>query len=336
MRFVHHRPRAAALIAVPALLAAACGGGGGGSGSSSSSSAAVPATQGSIASQVPSSIKGSPVQIAVDATYAPNEFVDPGSGAIVGWDVDFAKALCAAMGLTCNINNVNFDDIIPQLTGTGKDSQGNAYSVRYQMGISSFTPTAAREMAGIDFITYYQAGEQWLVKKGGPSISSAADLCGHSVAVETGTTEESDAWGYLGKKPGGAAISGDTDNCTAAGKQDINVESFTTQTEANTALISGRADFGWADSPIAAYQVKLENGQLQLGGQPCSVAPYGIAVSHTSGLDNAVEAAVKYLIDNGYYTKILQQWNVTNGAITSANVAINNNNSVGSSCVPSY
>ena len=327
-------PRMAALLAVPTLMAAACGGGS--SSSSSSSGQSLPGAQSSISSQVPSSVKSSPVQIAIDATYAPNEFVDPSTGAIVGWDVDFAKALCAAMGITCNINNVNFDDIIPQLTGTGKDSQGNAYAVRYQMGVSSFTPTSAREMAGIDFVTYYRAGEQWLVKKGGPSISSAADMCGHSVAVETGTTEESDAWGFMGKKPGGTAISGDTDNCTSAGKQDINVESFTTQTEANSALLSGRAEIGWADSPIAAYQVKLENGQLQLSGQPCSVAPYGVAVAHTSGLDNALLAGVKYLIDNGYYTKILQQWNVTNGAITSANVALNDNNSVGSSCVPSY
>lgn len=326
-------PRAAALLALLAPVIAGCGGG---ATSSSSSGSSLPAVQPSIKALVPSSIKGSPVQIAMDATYSPNEFIDPSTGGIEGWDVDFAKDVCAVMGLNCNVNNVNFDDIIPQLTGTGKDSQGLAYSVRYQMGISSFTPSSAREQAGVDFVTYYTAGEQWLTKTGGLQISAAADMCGHSVAVETGTVEESDAWGFMGKSPGGTPISGDKDNCAAAGKSDITVESFTTQTEANSALLSGRADFGWADSPVAEYQVKVENGRLQLGGAPCSVAPYGIAVSHSSGLDPALVAAVKYVIDNGYYSPILKQWNVTKGAISSSEVAINNNSTSGSSCVPSY
>ena len=96
------------------------------------------------------------------------------------------------------------------------------------MSFSSFTPTATREAKGIDFITYYQAGEAWLVKPGGATISQASDMCGHTVAVESGTVEESDAWGYMGMQPGGTKNPGDTDHCTAAGKQDITVQSYST------------------------------------------------------------------------------------------------------------
>jgi len=36
------------------------------------------------------------------------------------------------------------------------------------------------------------------------------------------------------------------------------------------------------------------------------------------------------------YKTTLSNWNVQDGAITSADVKVNDNNAVGSSCVPSY
>jgi polar amino acid transport system substrate-binding protein len=176
-----------------------------------------------------------------------------------------------------------------------------------------------------------------MVKVGGPTINTAADMCGHSVAVEAGTTEESDAWGYMGQQVGGTVIAGDKNNCKDAGKQDIKVLSFQTQTDANSALLSGRADFGWLDQPVADYQVKQSNGKFKIGGQPCSVAPYGIAMVKGSPLEKPIMDAVKYLIDNnGYYSNILKSWNVTDGAIASSDVALNKNDAIGPTCVPSY
>ena len=320
--------RAGVALLVPAAILAACGGSGGTSTPTPSSAASGPSAQASIAAEVPAAIKAAaPLQIATDATYAPNEFVDPSSGNIVGWDPDLAKEVCAVLGVTCTINNVTFSDIIPALLES---------PAKYQMAFSSFTPTAPREAKGIDFITYYQAGEAWIVKTGGASISSAADMCGHTVAVESGTTEELDAWGYMGMKPGGATIPGDTDHCKAAGKPDITVLSYGTQTQANSALISGRADFGWLDQPVADYQVKTLGGKLKIGGTACSVSPYGVAMVKSTGLEQAVQDAIKYLIDNHYYIKLLNTWGVADGAITSSAVTVNNNSSIGAACVPSY
>ena len=292
----------------------------------------------SIAAEVPDSIKGSAVQIATDATYAPNEFINPDTGAISGWDIDLGNAICKVMGLVCTFNNVTFSDIIAQLKASTPSEIANGDKPRYQFSISSWSPTQKRENGGIDFITYYKAGEAWVVKAGGTAtIATAADMCGRNVAVEAGTTEESDAWGYMGQSVGGTPISGDKNNCSSAGKQDIKVLSFSTQTEANSALISGRADFGWLDQPVADYQVQQTHDQLKIGGQACSVAAYGIALVKGSPLEKAVTDAVKYLIDNNsYYTNILKAWNVTDGAVTSADVALNNNDTIGPTCVPKY
>ena len=311
-------------VAIVAVSVAACGGT---TTNPSSSGSGGPNKVASIASAVPSSVP-SPIQIATDATYAPNEYIDENSGDIVGWDIDLAKDVCKVLGKACTMNNVIFSNIIPQLT---------ASEPRYLVSFSSFTPTADREAKGIDFISYYKAGASWVVKaSGGPNISNAADMCGKSVAVETGTTEESDAWGYMGQQVGGSPIAGDKNNCKDAGKQDIKVLSFDKQTDANSALLSGRADILWLDQPVAGYQVKQSGGKLKLGGQPCNVAPYGIALPKNSPLEKPIQDAIKYLIDNGYYKNMLSRWGVQDGAIQSSDVKINDNNAIGSSCVPSY
>lgn len=319
------------VCAAAALVATACGGGTASPGSSSSGSG--PSKVASIASEIPSSIMSqAPFQIATDATYAPNEYIDAETGAIKGWDIDLGNAMCKVMGVACTWNNVTFDDIIAQLKASTPSEVAGGDKPRYQFSISSWSPTSDRENSGIDFITYYKAGESWVVKaSGGPTVNSMADLCGHSVAVESGTTEETYAWGYMGLPVGGGTATG-KDNCN--GKK-ITVESFATQTDANSALLSGRADIGFLDSPVAAYQATVTGGKLKATGTPCSVAAYGIAIVKGSPLEKALTDSVKYLIDNGYYKKILDNWNVANGAIASSDVALNNNNSIGPTCVPS-
>ena len=312
------------LLALTALfILAACGETT--SGGTSSPSANGIAKVDSIANEVPSDIKSKgAVQIGVDATYLPNEGIDPDTGQIVGWDIDLGYAIGQVMGIRFVFNNADFSSIIPDI-GT-----------RYDLGISSFSPTAEREKT-VDFVTYFQAGEQWFVKTGGPQISGPADMCGQTVAVETGTTEEADAYGFMGKNPDGSSIKGDTNNCKAAGKGDITVHSFTKQTDANADLLSGHSTIGWADQPVSDYQVKLSTGQLALSGKPCSIAPYGIALPKGSAMGQALQDAIKYLIDHGYYLTILKKWNVQDGAIQSSSVALNQNSIPGQpSCVPTY
>jgi polar amino acid transport system substrate-binding protein len=307
------------LALVAAIVLGACGG---------SSTPSTPSTLGKvdrIANKVPSDMKT--LQIATDATYEPNEFVDPATGAITGWDIDFGNAVCKVMGVTCTFQNVSFDTIIAQL---------KAANSRYQLSLSSWTPTQDRETGGIDFISYYKAGESWIVKSsGGPTVNSSVDMCGKNVAVESGTTEESDAWAFMGQGVGGAPMAGKTDGCKTAGKADIKVLSFEKQTEANSALLSGRADIGWLDQPVAAYQVKQSGGNFKLTGQPCSVSPYGIALLKGSKLEQPLTDAVKYLIDNGFYKPILDKYGVSDGAIKSSDVKLNDNNAIGATCVPS-
>jgi polar amino acid transport system substrate-binding protein len=307
MPSVFRRPAVSAgLLALTLGAAAACGSSSSGtspsSGSSSAATSSAPATgtssapatggvNAAAAALVPASIKSKgSILVAADASYAPNEFLASNGKTIVGMDPDLAQAIGKELGLKVTVQNITFDSIIPGL----QDG-------RYDLGMSSFTDTLARQKQ-VNFVTYFSAGTSFFVKSsGGPAITGLASLCGKKVAVESGTTEETDAKGQSKKCSGGS----------------VDVESFPTQSAANLALSSGRADVSMADSPVAAYQVKQSHGTFKLVGTPYGTAPYGIAVPLKAGaMDKAVQAALKDLISNGTYTKILTKWGIQSGAIT--------------------
>jgi polar amino acid transport system substrate-binding protein len=270
-----------------------------GTGTAPSSSTA-PGANAAVAKLVPSSIKSKgTITVAADASYPPNEFVGPDGKTVVGMDADLLKALGAAMGVKVNIVNETFDSIIPGLA-----------SGKYDVGASSFTDTKEREKT-VDFVDYFIAGESFFTKaSGGVTVTGLSDICGKTVAVEKGTTEESDAQAQSAK-------------CKKAGKGAVSVQSFNDQNGANLALSSGRAQLGFADSPVADYQVKKSNGAFKLTGPAFANAPYGLAVPKKSGLAPAIEAALKAVMADGTYTKILTKWGIQSGALPAAKVKIN-------------
>lgn len=287
------RPLSLALAASASLTLAACSSNSDNSTVSGSPSKAAPSSS-SLGAGVPAAIRSKgTLTVAADASYAPNEFIGPDGKTVVGVDADLAKAIGAKLGLTVTVVNATFAAIIPGLS-----------SGKYDLGMSSFTDTKDREKT-VDFVTYFSAGTSFYGKAGaGAGIASLADLCGHSVAVETGTTQLDDA-----KKAG-------TD-CTKAGKKPVKVTSYADQNGANLAISSGRADIGMADSPVAAYQVNQSKGAFALVGQPYGTAPYGIALPKGNGMAQPVLAAVQALISDGTYLKILTSYGVQAGAITS-------------------
>jgi polar amino acid transport system substrate-binding protein len=242
---------------------------------------------------VPASIKSKgTLTVAADASYAPNEFFAPDGKTVIGMDADLSKALASVMGLKADIVNATFDGIIPGLAA-GK----------YDLGASSFTDTKVREKT-VDFVDYFLAGTSFFTKaSGGTAVSGLADLCGKTVAVEKGTTEETDATAQSGK-------------CKKSGKSAVTVLTFPDQNGANLALNSGRAQLVMADSPPASYAVKKSNGQFKITGQTYGTAPYGLAVPKGNKLSAAVLVGLELLIKNGTYGQILAKWGLQSGAIS--------------------
>jgi polar amino acid transport system substrate-binding protein len=247
---------------------------------------------------VPSAYKGKTLQVATDATYAPDESMQ--GATMVGFDVDLMYAVAKTLGITVKENNVTFDSILLGI-GDGK----------YSIGNSSFTDTKARERQ-VNFVDYFQAGEGIYAKSSSTAtFTGLRSLCGFAVAVETGTTEQSDA-----QKTAKA--------CPSTKK--LTVLSYPTQTEADLSVSSGKATFGFLDSQVADYVVSQSQGVFKSVGKAIEVAPYGMATPKTTSgkaLAKAIQAAVKTLIANGAYGAILKKWGVTAGALTTSKIVLN-------------
>lgn len=238
------------------------------------------------------------ITVATDATYPPDESVK--GSKIVGFDIDLINAIGTTLGIKVTTKSATFDNIIPGLK-----------SGQYDVGNSSFTDTKERQKS-VNFVDYFKAGEAFYTKKGNKSApKTLAQLCGHSVAVESGTVEEDDAKAQ--KKKCGAS-------------KPLTINSYQTQTEADLSVKSGHSDVGFADSQVAGYIVAQSKGAFQLSGKPFGVAPYGIATQRSANgrqLARAIQSALRVMVDNGVYAAILDKWGVGAGAIKKSEIVLN-------------
>ncbi|MCU1613780.1 MAG: extracellular solute-binding protein family 3, partial [Frankiales bacterium] len=245
-----------------------------------------------LAGQVPDSVKSDGViNVGSDTTYAPSEFVAADGTTIEGFDVDLFTLVAQKLGLKAKFQTAPFDNII---AGVG--------SQKYEIGVSSFTVTADRE-AQANMVSYFSAGTQWATKKGNPGKIDPENACGKRVAVQKATVQVDD-------------ITARSKKCTDAGKPAIAFDQYDAQSDATAAVVSGKDEAGLADSPVMAYAVKQTNGQLELLGSVYDSAPYGYVIKKDqTQFADAVAKAVKALIDDGSYQKVLDKWGVQAGAI---------------------
>ena len=131
-----------------------------------------------LAVTVPASAKDwTAVRVAMDATYPPFESVDS-SGAIVGFEVDYAKALCVKMKVTCTFQNQDWDGVIPALLAGKFDVIFSSMNI---------TPVRAQRVLFSDM--YYATPPVWVTTAGTKSDDvSLVSLKGKTVGTQSSTT----------------------------------------------------------------------------------------------------------------------------------------------------
>lgn len=246
--------------------------------------------------------------ICTDFPYPPQEFFDE-NGNPQGVDVEIGTEIANRLGLKVQFVNSVFDTIIAAVT-----------SGKCDIIISAQNITTDRKKK-VSMIPYFQAGQAFVVQKGNPnSIQKATDLCEKSVAAESGTTEAD----YL-QASGDYKGKGLPAECTAAGKKAPKVVVTQKDTDALQQLQSGKVVAYATDSPVAAYYTVQHPDQFELAGSIVESALEGISVpcgeadctsAPLSPVGQAVQAALKSMMDDGTYTKILAKWNLTNSAVT--------------------
>jgi polar amino acid transport system substrate-binding protein len=292
--------RLAAVLAVAALALTGCTDASqdtpaGSSGSAAAFDPTTVAKDDALIALLPAALKGrSTLNVGSDTSYEPAEFLAADGQTAVGYDVDLAKAIAATLGMKADVQTAKFASILPSL------------GAKYDLGISSFTITPER-LKAVNFVSYFNAGVLWAVKKGNPTNFSLDDICGKKVGVQTGTVEED------------PDVSGRSAACVKAGKPAIQIVTLENQTDVTTRLVGGSIDAMSADTPIINNALAKTNGQLETLGKTYDAAEQGIAIAkNDTALAAVIEKVMNKLIEDGTYKKILTTWNNDDGAISKA------------------
>lgn len=288
--------RGCAALAAGSLLLTGCGG------ESKASSGTV-----DLRALLPAEVKSAGVlRIGSDLNYAPVDFKGPNNEA-VGLDPELAEAVGRELGLRVQFVDTSFDQLLPGLHARQYDVVMSALTDNRQRRDGT-DDSGSRVNPGVDFVDYFIAGTSILVRKGNPkSISGLDSLCGHTVALQRGTTQAE-------------VVDRQTAACTKAGKP-LKVKLFDSDELALAELAAGRADADLNDFPVAAYVAQQRDGgkTFQIAGRQLQSGPYGIALTkENTALREVLVKALNRVIRSGEYDRILAKWDLSAGAAQNA------------------
>jgi glutamine transport system substrate-binding protein len=217
------------------------------------------------------------LRVVTDAAYAPMEYQDKGE--VVGFDIDFVKAVAEEAGYELEIEHVGWDPIFVEIE-----------SKRADLAVSSITINDDRKQSYDFSVPYFQSTNKILVPEGS-DIKSAEDLKGKKVAVQNGTTGQMAMDALLGKN-----------------HEDI--KKFEDNNLAIMEMESGGADAVVADNMIVEEYAKnnpdknltvVEDGTFESEF-------YGVLFPKDSELVDEINKAINTILDNGTYSEIYQKW----------------------------
>jgi polar amino acid transport system substrate-binding protein len=287
---INARVRVAALAAGLALLTAGCGG------TEPAASSATDETDSSNArSLLPADIRDAgTLELASGLSYPPFGMRDD-QNKPSGIDVEIMTAISKVLGLELTVTDVPYSGILTGVAGG-----------RYDVGMNQITDTVERRKQ-VNFVDYYASRFGVMQGPGASGVVKATELCGISVALTVGTTQQ-------------PLVERISKACVDAGKDPVDIMVFPESGATNLAVESGQADVYVTAMGVgrygAAHKPAFKMGE---GTIPDSEQIAGIVVSKDEPeLTEAIHAALQQIIDDGTYASILESYDVADEAIDEA------------------
>ncbi len=221
------------------------------------------------------------VKIGTEADYAPFEYKDA-DGTLKGLEIDLAKLYCAQAHLACTFVNMDFDGLIPAL---------NAHQIDAAMSQMSITEDRLKSVAFTDPVTHNDV--RVVAPKGSAITADPASMKGKTIAVQSGTIEES--WANAKLK----GIAGE-------------IKVYQGQDQAFEDLKAGRADATICDEPVGYdwLQKDAKDGYAFVGKAIVDKAILGsgntaIALrKDDAALAKAFDGAIAEVAKSGEFAKV--------------------------------
>ena len=221
---------------------------------------------------------GDVLTIGVDDSYPPMEYRDE-NNELVGFDVDFANALAAQMGVEIEFIPTAWDGIF-----TGLEAG------KYDMIISSVSITPDR-LEGFEFSKPYLAnGQVIVVVPGDISVNAPEDLAGKSVGVQLGTTADEAVEKQMALTP-------------------FEVTKYDDITQTFADMKTGRLDAIVVDYAVAIDFVSKNPDDYVITTTQLTNEPIGVCIKKgNTDLADKVNAALATLQSGDTLVKISQEW----------------------------
>ena len=220
------------------------------------------------------------LKMGTNAAFPPYEFYDDETNAIVGIDAEVAAAICAKLGYELEIEDMDFDALIPAVANGKID-----------MVLAGLTVTDERKQ-NVDFTASYATGVQVVIVKEGSEVTLDAlfaEGASHKIGVQQGTT-------------GDLYCTWDLED---AGKASI--ERFKSGTDAVLALTTGKVDCVVIDNEPAKNFVAANEGLTILETEYIT-EDYAIALQKGSELTATINTALEELIADGTVGAIIEKY----------------------------
>ena len=190
---------------------------------------------------------GDKLVIATSPDFPPFENLE--NGEVVGIEIEIMQIVAEKLGMELVIEQMDFDSVLPGI-------QANKYDV----GVSGITVTPMRQKNVLFTEAYYVAAQAIVVPEDS-KITCKADMSGKKLSCQTGTTAES--------------------VCMGEGLYDV--QSFTANSDAEAALVTGKVDAWVIDNLTAKQMVEKYNAEnetkLVILSENMTEEPYAFALS---------------------------------------------------------
>jgi len=222
-------------------------------------------------------VKAKGVLVAgVKDSLPPFGYIDQSTRTIVGYDIDFVKAIAKKLGVKVELKPVTSATRMPQL------QEGN-------IDIIAATMTKNAERAKvIDFShTYFLTGQKFLAKTG--TVKTLKDLEGKKIGTAKGSTSEQNVKNAV---PSATILSFDDYPQGVLALQQGKVVAVTTD-----------------ESILAGLLAKLPKGQYEIPDLRISDEPYGLGIRKgDTNFLNFVNATILEMEKSGEAKQIFERW----------------------------
>jgi len=207
--------------------------------------------------------------------------------------VDLAAAMSKHLSHPITFTPMAFDGLIPALQAG-----------RIDAAFTLMNDTLEREKV-LDFVDFFRLSTMLLVQKGNPQkITGLESLCGKTVSTVRGSTQI-------------ALVDEQNSRCPADRKIE-NLE-YAQPADARLQVQNGRVAAFLGNSPVMIYLAKTAGGGTVfdvVAGKEYQPVPLGIGIAKSNvALRDELQKALRAIIADGTYKKILENYGVANGAI---------------------